>query len=143
MNWLALALTTSVGFALYNFFLKVAADKINPFLAVFYLTLTATVVSGITLLILRALNYLPVVQTSKSGLTFIILAGIATGVADLLYLILFSRGQSLNVVLPLIFALAVALAVIMSTIFLHEPLSPIKIVGILFALVGVAILSKY
>ncbi|HSX42232.1 MAG TPA: EamA family transporter [Candidatus Saccharimonadales bacterium] len=143
MEWLSLAVFTSVGYGLYNFFIKAASDKINPLLATFYLTLTAAIVSGIALLVLRSLNLLPAVHSTRSGVALVIAAGVATGVADLLYFIMFARGQSLNVGLPFALGLATVLAITLSMIFLHETLTITKTLGIIITLVGIVILAKY
>lgn len=143
MNWLVLASLTALGFGIYNFFLKIAADKINPILATAVLTLASAVFAGLAILTLRTIGFLPDIHWTKDGLKFAILAGLSAGIADILFFFLFSKGFPLNIGLPFVFTLTVVIAVLLSTIFLHESLTPIRLIGITIALIGVFILSRF
>lgn len=140
MGWLAFALLAAVGYGVYNFFSRLSGEKVNPVLGVL-------LVYGVSLLV--ALVYLLVykftggkLEVQKSGLIFPILAGLFTGVAEIAYLYMYNRGTPLNIGNPLVVGGTVVLATVLGTIILKEPLTLLKVIGILLTLSGLVILSR-
>ena len=143
MNWILVASLSSILFGLYNFFLKYSADKIHPVLATLVLTMSAAIVSLIALIILKITGAVPSFDWTRDGLKFAILSGVASGLGEILFFYLFSKGSPIIIGLPFVFALTVLTGVFLGIIILHEPINLPKIIGIIFTLIGVIILSRF
>lgn len=143
MNWILVAVISSILFGLYNFFLKFSADKIHPILATLILTTSAALISLIVLILLKVTGIVSTFEWTREGIKYAVLAGIMSSLGEFLFFYLFSKGSPITIGLPLVFALTVLIGILLGIIILHEPLNLPKTIGIIFTLVGVIILSRY
>ena len=139
-SWLPLALLTALCLALYNFFIKLSANELPPALGAVVLQLVAAGLGGIWLLKLK-LQGQPLVGTPK-GLGLAALAGLGVGLAEILTFVVFQRGVSSSVGTPVIVGGSVLLTAVLGLVVLRESLSLAQAGGLLFIVVGIALLAR-
>jgi len=135
MHWLGFSLLALGLWGVWGFLGKVAAQNL-PSPAVYLLTISGHLVVVAYLLVAG----LGPVSWQPWGVGAAVASGIAMAVALLFFLEALARGPAL-VVVPLT-ALYPAVTVVLSWVFLREPLTLRHLVGIGLALVAVWLLSK-
>jgi len=140
MNWLFYALLAASGFGFYNFFLKMSADKLNPAAANIFIAGTSCLVAIISTIYLK-LNGQDILIT-KESIKFPLIAGLFTGMAEILYLTMYSKNTPITIGNPLVVGGSIVIAVILGLIILKEPMNGVKVAGIILTLSGLAVLSR-
>jgi transporter family protein len=140
MNWLPYAILAGSMFGFYNFFIKLSADKLNPVAANIFIAGTSCLVAVISAICLKA-NGQDLLIT-KESIKYPIIAGLFTGVAEIAYLLMYSKNTPITIGNPLVVGGSAVIAVSLGLIILKEPVGAAKIVGILFTLTGLIILSR-
>ena len=140
LNWLPLALLTALCLALYNFFIKLAADHVPPAVGAVVLQLVAAGLGGVWLLRLK-LQGQPLPVTSK-GVALAALAGLGVGLAEILTFVVFQRGLPASVGTPVIVGGSVLLTAVLGLVVLREALTVSQAGGLLFVVVGIALLAR-
>jgi transporter family protein len=140
INWLPLALFTALCLALYNFFIKLAADHVPPAVGAVVLQLVAAALGAAWLLKLK-LDGQALTMTGK-GLGLAALAGLSVGLAEILTFVVFQRGLDASVGTPVIVGGSVLLAAVLGAVVLREAVSPAQAVGLLLIVVGIALLAR-
>jgi uncharacterized membrane protein len=140
MTWLAYGIFAAISFGFYNFYTKLSSNKFSPTIALLFLTgtsfsiaLLATIffkITGRPLVFSRDHIYLPV------------LAGIATGAAEIFYLFMFSKAAPLGAGTTIVVGGSFAVAVLLGVFFLKEQIDILKIVGFVSVILGIFLLSK-
>ena len=139
-NWLPLALLTALCLALYNFFIKLAANHISPAVGAVILQLVAAALGAVWLLKLK-LQGQPMAISGK-GLGLAALAGLGVGLAEILTFVVFQRGVSSSVGTPVIVGGSVLLTAVLGLVVLREALTLPQAGGLLFIVVGIALLAR-
>lgn len=139
MQWILLALGALIAYGLFNFFVKLSSDKINVPLAVGIVGTITALVGFITFAVMRVSGQ-PVTFT-WSGFRFALYAGLASGVAELLYYFMFLRGAKLSIGLPLVIGGTVLTGSILGILVLSESLSIYQGIGITVTIIGIVLLS--
>lgn len=140
MNWLLLALSSAVTFALADFLAKISSDKIHPYIGAFIVNLS----SALILLIPITYFYLKgedLFIMKHQGLQFAILAGIVVGIASLLMFKTFSLGTNLSISVPIIRTGTVLIATLLGILLLKEGISLKAVFGIGFSVIGIYLIS--
>ena len=140
MNWLPLALLTALCLALYNFFIKLAADHVSPAVGAVVLQLVAAAFGAAWLLKLK-LQGQPLV-VSGVGLAWAVLAGLGVGLAEILTFVVFQRGVNSAVGTPVIVGGSVLLTAVLGLVVLREALTLPQAGGLLLIVVGIALLAR-
>ncbi|MBU6121848.1 EamA family transporter [Hymenobacter siberiensis] len=140
MNWLPLALLTALCLALYNFFIKLAADHVSPAVGAVVLQLVAAALGAAWLLKLK-LQGQPLVVSGK-GLAWAVLAGLGVGLAEILTFVVFQRGVNSSVGTPVIVGGSVLLTAILGLVVLREALTLPQAGGLLLIVAGIALLAR-
>jgi transporter family protein len=140
MNWLPLALLTALCLALYNFFIKLAADHVPPAVGAVILQLVAAGLGAAWLVKLK-LQGQPLAVSGK-GLGLAALAGLGVGLAEILTFIVFQRGVNSSVGTPVIVGGSVLLTALLGLVVLRESLSVAQAGGLLLIVVGIALLAR-
>ncbi len=140
MNWLIFAILSAISFGFYNFFTKMAADKLSPIIATVLITGTAFIVALVVMFVSKIAGQ-PIV-ISKNIILFPILAGLFAGIAELLYLSMFSGGAPITIGNPLVVGGTVLVAVVLGMLILKEPMTVIKGIGIVLILIGLVMLVR-
>ncbi|UOQ70998.1 EamA family transporter [Hymenobacter cellulosilyticus] len=140
MPWLALALLTAFCLALYNFFIKLAADQIPAAVGAVVLQLVAAALGAVWLLRLKLLGQ-PLPITGK-GLLLATMAGLGVGLAEILTFVVFSRGVPSSVGTPVIVGGSVLLTAVLGLVVLREALSWSQALGLVSIVVGIALLAR-
>ncbi|UOQ51770.1 EamA family transporter [Hymenobacter cellulosivorans] len=140
MPWLALALLTAFCLALYNFFIKLAADHVPAAVGAVVLQLVAASLGAVWLLRLK-LQGQPLPITGK-GLLLATLAGLGVGLAEILTFVVFSRGVPSSVGTPVIVGGSVLLTALLGLVVLREALSLSQALGLVSIVVGIALLAR-
>ncbi|MBN1666614.1 MAG: EamA family transporter [Anaerolineales bacterium] len=134
MHWLSLSLFTMLIFGFWGFFPKLATRYISPQSAFVYQALGSLVTA---LLALLFLGFRPEIQ--PRGMLFAFLTGVAGIAGGLLYLFAVQHGR-IGVVVTLT-ALYPVITILLAAIFLHEPISLRQGLGMLFAVIAIALIA--
>ena len=140
MNWLPLALLTALCLALYNFFIKLAANHVAPAMGAVVLQLVAAALGAAWLLKLK-LHGQPLAVSGK-GLALAALAGVGVGLAEILTFVVFQRGVNSSVGTPVIVGGSVLLTALLGLVLLREGLTMAQAAGLLLVVVGIALLAR-
>jgi transporter family protein len=140
MNWLPLALLTALCLALYNFFIKLAADHVSPAVGAVLLQLVAAALGAAWLFKLK-LQGQSVAVTSK-GLLLAGLAGLGVGLAEILTFVVFQRGVPSSVGTPVIVGGSVLLTAVLGLVVLREGLTLTQAGGLLLIVTGIVLLGR-
>ncbi|GAB3308409.1 EamA family transporter [Hymenobacter humi] len=140
MNWLPLALLTALCLALYNFFIKLAANHVSPAVGAVVLQLVAALLGAVWLVKLK-LQGQPLAITGK-GLGLAALAGLGVGLAEILTFVVFQRGVNSSVGTPVIVGGSVLLTAVLGLVVLREGLTVAQAGGLLFIVLGIALLAR-
>ena len=140
MNWLPLALLTALCLALYNFFIKLAANHVSPAVGAVVLQLVAAALGAGWLLYLKLQGQSLLV--SRQGLGLAALAGVGVGLAEILTFVVFRRGISAAVGTPVIVGGSVLLMAILGLVVLREVLTMTQAGGLLLIVAGIALLAR-
>lgn len=134
MNWLAVAISSTLFYSLFDLCIKLVSDKINPFLNITIVNGTATIIS------FCIISYLHVhgekILFKPEGIMLSFLAGLAISAASLFFITMFSMGAHLITGVPIVRIGMVLLGSIIGVIFLHERISLQYALGMIFALTG-------
>ena len=139
-NWLPLALLTALCLAFYNFFIKLASNHVPPAVGAVVLQLVAAALGGVWLLKLM-LQGQPLAVSGK-GLGLAALAGLGVGLAEILTFVVFQRGVNSSVGTPVIVGGSVLLTAVLGLVVLREMLTFSQAGGLLFIVVGIALLAR-
>ena len=140
MNWLPLALLTALCLALYNFFIKLAANHVPPAVGAVVLQLVAAALGAAWLLKLKIQGQpMPI---SGKGLGLAALAGLGVGLAEILTFVVFQRGVNSSVGTPVIVGGSVLLTAMLGLVLLRETLTLSQAGGLLLIVMGIALLAR-
>lgn len=140
MNWLPLALFTALCLALYNFFIKLAANHVSPAVGAVMLQLVAAALGAMWLLRLK-LQGQPLAISGK-GLGLAALAGLSVGLAEILTFVVFQRGANSSVGTPVIVGGSVLITAVLGLVVLREALTLTQAGGLLLIVAGIALLAR-
>lgn len=133
----ALSASTIAAWGLFGLFGKLAVERIDQQVIIW----GSLVVCPIVFLVyMVASGQLLPINLHASGISFALLAGLGGCVGTVLFYQLLAR-EPASLVVPLT-SLYPALTVVLSAAFLHEELAPTRVVGIIFALAAVFLLSR-
>lgn len=130
-----LILSIIIFWGLWGFFSKLAVQKIG-LQASFWSVLSLIL---IIIILLSVNNQLLPIKSNFSGISIAILAGIFSGLATILFYILL--GKTPAGYLVAMTALYPLVTILLSIIFLKEPLSLQRIIGITLAILGLIFLN--
>jgi bacterial/archaeal transporter family protein len=130
-----LALAAIFLWGIWGFFGKIATTRIG-IQASFWNALSLFIIIFGYLLIS---NQLFPIKNSISGITFGLLAGVASGLASVMFYILLGKNPAGFV--SAIVALYPVVTILLSFFFLNEPITFIKIVGFVFAILAIILLN--
>lgn len=139
-SWLPLALLTALCLALYNFFIKLASGHLAPAVGAVVLQLVAAALGAAWLVRLK-LQGQPI-GLNRTGLGLAALAGLGVGLAEILTFVVFQRGVPSSVGTPIIVGGSVLLTALLGLVVLRESLSLAQAGGLLFIVVGIALLAR-
>lgn len=136
--WFYYAVAAAILYGLHQVFTKIAADRISDGLGGFVVEATAA------LTILGYLAWLRFAGTwnqscSSLGFLYSALTGLCVGAGTILFFLLFQKGGPLSAV-PMILAGGAALMAVVGIVFLKEPATPLRLLGIGLAVVGLFLL---
>ena len=139
-NWFWYAVVAAVLYGAHQIFTKLAADRISDGLGGFVVEGTAALTILIYLAWLKFGGHWN--QTfSAPGIYYSILTGICVGVGTIFFFLLFQKGGPLSAV-PMILAGGAALMAVAGIFFFKVAASFPRILGIVFAIVGLFLLRK-
>jgi transporter family protein len=133
-QWLPSAILALFSFGLWGLFSKLALTHIDSKSALIFQTAGVLIVGIITL---GMLNFKP--ATDLKGLSFGLLTGLAYGVGCLFYLIAADKGKIVTVVT--LTALYPLVTILLSYLILQETINMKQMLGILFALLAIYLMS--
>ena len=139
-NWLPLALLTALCLALYNFFIKLAANHVSPAVGAVVLQLVAAAL-GAAWLFKMKLQGQPMAVSGK-GLGLAALAGLGVGLAEILTFVVFQRGVNSSVGTPVIVGGSVLLTALLGLVVLREALTISQAGGLLLIVAGIVLLAR-
>jgi bacterial/archaeal transporter family protein len=135
--WLPLALVASALFGLHNAFSRAASKSISEELGVIVIQITAAL--GVFLFTFAGAR--PVRVEGKS-VGWAMAAGLAVGIASVLYFALLRKGASLSTMGPIVLAGTTIVTTLAGFIAFHEKVTALRIVGLALSVGGIVLLSK-
>ena len=123
------------GWGFWGFFLKLSDKRIGQQVA-FWDSIALLIV---IILYLVFSNQLFPLKNDTVGISWGILAGVAAGVASIFFFVLLSKNPVGYLVT--LSALYPAITIILSVIFLHEQITPVKAIGFIFAFMAFILLA--
>src|SRR5690625_282863 len=126
-------------FGLYNVFIKLSSEHIEPVLGAVILQFVALLLGGGMLLYLQRTGN--EIAVSPRGIWLSVLAGIAIGLVEILTFIIFSRGVPVAVGNPLIIGGSLVVTTSVGVIALREALHPMQLAAVVLIIVGVTLLA--
>jgi len=126
-------------FGLYNVFIKLSSDHIQPVLGAVVLQFVAALIgSGLLYYLYRTGATLNV---SARGVWLAVAAGIAIGLVEILTFMIFARGIPVAVGNPLIIGGSLIVTTLIGLLALREILNPVQLVAVLLIISGVGLLA--
>jgi transporter family protein len=138
--WFWYAVVAAVLYGAHQIFTRMAADHIGEGLGGFVVEATAT----LSILLYLAFLWLASrwdQKSSLSGIVYSLLTGVCVGAGTIAFFLLFQKGGPLSSV-PAILAGGAAMMAIAGILFFHEAPSWQRIVGVVFAIIGLFLLRK-
>lgn len=132
-----LAAATIVAWGTWGIFSKLAVERIDQQVLVWG---SLIAVPAVLLAYLAATGQLVPLKIHGAGVTFAVLGGLCAALGTVCFYLLLSR-ERVSLAVPMT-SLYPAITVILSVLFLKEHLSGLHVLGVLFALTAVALLSR-
>lgn len=130
----------AVMFGLYNVFIKLSADHIQPVLGAVVLQFVAAFVGLALLFYMKSAGDLHVSATPR-GISLAVLAGIAIGLVEILTFIIYGRGVPVAVGNPLIIGGSLVVTTGIGVVLLREVLSPLQVFAVILVAAGIGLLA--
>lgn len=135
-----LIVVAAIFFGLYNVFIKLSSEHINPVLGAVVLQFVAAFLGLALLVITRAGAAAPLVITGR-GVTLAVLAGLAIGLVEILTFNIFGRGVPVAIGNPLIVGGSLVVTSLVGILLLREVISPAQVVALVLITSGVVLLG--
>lgn len=135
--WIIIA---AVMFGLYNVFIKLSADHINPILGAVVLQFMAAFIGLGLLLASQAQSDSPLIWSGR-GLLLATLAGVAIGLVEILAFFIYGRGVLVAVGNPLIVGGSLIVTTAIGVFLLRETINLAQAAAILLITGGVLLLA--
>jgi len=135
--WIIIA---AVMFGLYNVFIKLSADHINPILGAVVLQFVAAFIGLGLLLASQAQSDSPLIWSGR-GLLLATLAGVAIGLVEILAFFIYGRGVLVAVGNPLIVGGSLIVTTAIGVFLLRETINLAQAAAILLITGGVLLLA--
>lgn len=126
-------------FGLYNVFIKLSSEHIQPVLGAVVLQFVAAFLGTGLLVYMQRTG--TVLHSSARGIWLAVAAGVAIGLVEILTFVVFGRGVPVAVGNPLIIGGSLVVTTSVGIFFLREVLSPIQLVAVVLIATGVALLA--
>lgn len=140
MSWIFVALLTACFYALYNIFIKLASGHIHQITGAVILQIAAFIL-GIGWFIYLKINHAPT-EISPKGFWLAVTAGVFVGLAEIFSFVLFSKGISASVGIPVIIGGSVLIASVIGFVWLKESISVTRLLGLILIVAGIWLLSN-
>ena len=136
--WFWYAIVAAVLYGLHQVFTKLAAEHIGDGLGGFVVEITAALTIALYLgWLWMSGNWDQ--KVDRSGVFYCVLTGLCVGMGTIAFFMLFQKGGPLSAV-PMVLAGGAALMGIIGILFMKEPASWTRLVGIAFSIVGLFLL---
>lgn len=142
MNWLHFSLITIVLYGVHDILLKQLSEAVDS-------TAASLCINGSAALVLAV--YLLLQSTGKTRLgnaalstdmIYLVLAGVSLGIATITFMNAFNRGGNLSIAVPVVYAGVIGICMLFGVIFFKEKLNWQQIIGALFAVAGIYLMSR-
>ncbi len=137
MTWLSYALITAVTYALFDFFVKRTAGKIDDGLAALIMNFLSFVVLVVYVFI-QKLRGVELFSTT-GGVSNAITAGVLVGLASITFIKMFSTGSNLSTGVAVVRVGMVILGVLFGVLLLQEKLVSSQYIGLALAILGLGL----
>src|SRR5205807_3221305 len=139
-SWFWYAVVAAVLYGAHQIFTRLAAERIGDGLGGFIVEASAALSILIYLAFLWLANRWNQ-QSTPQGILYSVVTGVCDGAGTIAFFLLFQRGGPLSAV-PAILAGGAAIIAIAGILFFHEAASWQRVVGVLFAIIGLFLLRK-
>src|SRR4029077_5237730 len=139
-SWFWYAVAAAVLYGAHQIFTRLASERIGDGLGGFVVEASAALSIVVYLAVLWFSGRLNQ-KFSAAGFNYSLLPGICVGAGTIAFFLLFQRGGPLSAV-PAILAGGRAIMAIAGILFFHEAASWQRVVGVLFAIMGLFLLRK-
>ncbi len=133
-NWFIFSLITLFLWGFWGFFSKLAVNYINPKSALIFQSIGNFIV---LIFLLLSMNFKP--EIHLKGIMFTLLAGISASLGFLFFLLSVTKNK-VSIIMP-ITALYPIITIILALFILKEPITLKQAIGIMLAIISMALLS--
>lgn len=140
MHWVGHLLFCAAFFAAYDFFMKVAGDKVHPALGALLVGVGSIAVMLPFLLYYKSTG--TILFQERMGLIYPLMAGVCIALGGVFYLIAFSKGVDLSLGMPVQTAAVVTFTVLAGVLLLGEAFTVQRLIGIAFAITGIVLMVR-
>jgi bacterial/archaeal transporter family protein len=137
-TWFWYAIVAAILYGLHQVFTKLAAPHIGDGLGGFVVEITAALTIALYLGWLWMSGKWDQ-KADSAGVLYCVLTGLCVGVGTIAFFMLFQKGGPLSAV-PMVLAGGAALMALIGILFLEEPASSIRLVGITLSILGLFLL---
>jgi transporter family protein len=137
-TWFPYAVVAALLYGLHQVFTKLAADRISDGFGGLIVEGSAVATIALYLAALY-LTHRWNQSATVPGILFSIITGICVGAGTIAFFLLFQRGGPLSAV-PAILAAGAALMAVVGIVWFDEPARPVRLAGIVLALIGLYLL---
>lgn len=127
-------------FGLYNVFIKLSSEHIQPVLGAVILQFVAALIGLGLLIFLQRKSGAPL-EMSARGVWLAVLAGAAIGAVEIASFFIYGLGMPVAVGNPLIIGGSLVVTTTVGIVLLHERTDPFQLAGIGLITIGVALLA--
>lgn len=140
MSYFIMMLLAGIGNGMGDFFSKLAAGKMSPYLAAMIMSVSALCTVAVYFFLVR--HQAGNLVLTKAGVGYAILGGLSIGVGMVFFFNLFAKGVNITQAQPIIKSVVVLSAVLLGAIVLKEKMTVSQIIGLLLSVAGIYFLAK-
>jgi uncharacterized membrane protein len=123
-----------------DFFTKLTAGKISPYLGGIILSIFAAVPSALYLIFIKGVQGNSYI--TKIGFLYSALGGLTIGIGVIFFFVMFNKGVDISQAQPIVKTALILTAVILGVLVLREKISMTHLLGMVFSLIGIYFLTK-
>jgi uncharacterized membrane protein len=120
--------------------MKISADKFSPMVANAFIAIGSLLIAVIFTLIMKVSGQN--LTFTKDGIKFLLLAGLLNGAGEIFYITTLAKGGSLTLNYPIVIGATTLVIFLLSYFLLKEQINTIKIIGVVFTIIGIVLLMK-
>jgi uncharacterized membrane protein len=141
MNWFQFSLITIILYGIHDILLKQLAGTVNSTVSSLAINGSAAVLLLLYLLVQSGGKWRFQGPIFQMNTVYLVVAGVALGVATITFMNAFNRGGNLSIVVPVVYTGVIGICMLTSVLFFRETMDWRQIMGACLAVVGIFLMS--